>query len=111
MVFLGAIRAEEYIWSQRDNLTGFWPRDEAANAILALGTRHTHLKHGLLPSLEKNQSEALLQNMERVHASFLMELIRSVGKEMAENKDPKKAMDSLADMEEQFILTLVGVLK
>ena len=79
--------------------------------MMAIGARHTHIKYGLLPSLEKNGSEALLQNMERVHASFLMELIRSVGQEMAANNDPKEAMNILANMEEQFILTLVGVLK
>ena len=108
---LGARKAEEFIWSQRDKLTGFWPRDEAANAVLGLGIRSANLASGVLTSLASNESESIRQNMERIHSSFLMELIRSVGQELRKDENPKKAFEKLQNMDEQVVLTLVGALK
>ena len=108
---LGARKAEEFIWSQRDKLTGFWPRDEAANAVLGLGIRSANLASGVLASLASNESESIRQNMERIHSSFLMELIRSVGQELRKDENPKKAFEKLQNMDEQVVLTLVGALK
>jgi len=104
-------RAEEFIWSQRDKASDFWPRYEATSAIMGVGIRKANLKSGLLASLAANESEIVLQNMERVHTSFLMELIRSINPKIRKEENPKNAFEELENMKEQFILTLVGALK
>ena len=108
---LGSRRAEEFIWSQRDKASDFWPRYEAASAIMGVGIRKANLKSGLLASLATNETEIVLQNMERVHTSFLMELIRSINPKIRKEENPKNAFEELENMKEQFILTLVGALK
>ena len=101
-------KAEQFIWSQRDQDTGFWPRDEVANAVLGVGVRQVTLSGGVHAQLASNESAIISQNMERILTSFLMELIKSVAKE---DEDSKEALETLENMEDQYILTLVGALK
>ena len=94
---LGSRRAEEFIWSQRDKASDFWPRYEAASAIMGVGIRKANLKSGLLASLAANESEIVLQNMERVHTSFLMELIRSINPKIMTEENPKNAFRKIKE--------------